>query len=74
MADRIYRTVLESPSNYLKYYLGYVEIEKLREQANAALLDDFNLKEFHRFLLSAGPAPFSLLETRMEKWIADTHS
>lgn len=70
-ARNIYQAVLEAPANYLKYYLGYVEIEKLREQANAALGESFDLKEFHTFILSTGPAPFPVLEKYMEKWIQE---
>ncbi|MCI8416978.1 MAG: DUF885 domain-containing protein [Lachnospiraceae bacterium] len=67
--QNIYRAILENPSNYLKYYLGYVEIEKLKEQAMTALQEDFQLKEFHRFVLSIGPAPFSVLEQYLKPWI-----
>ena len=70
-AENIYQAVLEAPANYLKYYLGYVEIEKLKEQANAALKDAFDLKEFHTFILSTGPAPFPVLEEYLDKWIKE---
>ena len=68
-AENIYAAILEAPSNYLKYYLGYVEIEELKEQAQAALDESFTLKEFHEFILSTGPAPFPVLEKHMEAWI-----
>ncbi len=70
-AQTIYQAILEAPGNYLKYYLGYVEIEKLKEQAQTALQDDFNLKEFHQFVLSIGPAPFSVLEKYLQPWIEE---
>lgn len=65
----IYQAILENPANYLKYYLGYVEIEKLKEQAMSALHEEFSLREFHRFLLSVGPAPFPVLEQYLPHWI-----
>ena len=68
-AENIYAAILEAPSNYLKYYLGYVEIEELKEQAQTALDESFTLKEFHEFILSTGPAPFPVLEKHMEAWI-----
>lgn len=71
ITQSIYEAVLEAPANYLKYYLGYVEIEKLKEQAQAALQESFDLKEFHEFILSTGPAPFSVLKQYMEDWIQD---
>lgn len=65
----IYQAVLDNPANYLKYYLGYVEIEKLKEQAMSALQEDFSLREFHRFILSVGPAPFPVLQQYLQPWI-----
>ena len=70
-AENIYQAVLEAPANYLKYYLGYVEIEKLKEQANAALKDALALEEFHTCILSTGPAPFPVLEEYLDKWIKE---
>lgn len=71
VAETIYQAIREAPGNYLKYYLGYVEIEKLKETAQTALSDRFQLKEFHRFLLSTGPAPFSVLEEYLKPWIEE---
>jgi len=66
----IYQAVLQDPGNYLKYYLGAIEILDLRRQAEEALGARFSAKEFHTFLLSAGPAPFPVLERYMREWIA----
>lgn len=60
-AHRIFQLVKQQPANYLKYYLGYLEICKLKEQWQTALGQDFVLKDFHKFLLDYGPAPFPLL-------------
>ena len=57
----LYLTLLEEPANYLKYYLGYLEICKLKESA-FALSPDLSLIEFHRWFLEEGPTPFSLLQ------------
>ncbi len=65
----IFMLVKQQPANYLKYYLGCLEICKLKEQCETALGKDFVLKDFHEFLLSYGPAPFSLLETYLEEWL-----
>ena len=51
--------------------MGYLEICSLRDEAQVALGDDFDLKEFHRFLLETGPASFDLIRERMDAWIAD---
>lgn len=61
--------VKQQPANYLKYYLGYLEICNLKEQARNCLGSEFDLKEFHEFILSYGPAPFKLLKTYFEEWL-----
>lgn len=57
----LYMDILEEPSNYLKYYLGYLEICKLKESA-LALSPEISISDFHEWFLTAGPAPFFLLE------------
>ena len=61
--------VKQQPANYLKYYLGFLEICNLKEQARNCLGSNFDLKEFHEFILSYRPAPFTLLETYFQDWI-----
>lgn len=68
LAD-IYQRIVNEPANYLKYYVGYLEMCRLRLYAEKALGDRFVLKEFHEFLLSVGPAPFPIIEKREEAWI-----
>ena len=41
----------------------------LREQAEAALGEDFVLKDFHKFLLDIEPAPFYIIEQSMADWM-----
>ena len=52
----------------MKYTIGYLEIEDLLEDAKDLLGDEFVLKEFHKFFLSTGPAPFDVIRSRMEDW------
>jgi uncharacterized protein (DUF885 family) len=61
---KLYLNILEEPSNYLKYYLGYLEICNLKESALA--LSDVTLYDFHKWFLETGPAPFSVLTERLE--------
>lgn len=61
--------IKQQPANYLKYYLGYLEICQLKEQARNCLGSNFDLKDFHEFILTYGPAPFSILETYLQDWI-----
>lgn len=65
----IYQTLLEEPAIYLPYAIGFLEITKLREQAEDTLGATFEAKEFHRFLLDIGPAQFSIIEDYLKKWL-----
>ena len=65
----MYQLIKQQPANYLKYYLGYLEICHLKETAISCLGSDFNLKEFHEFILDYGPAPFKLLEHYLKLWL-----
>lgn len=58
----IYEYIVEEPANYLKYYLGYLEITALRDKAVSLWGESYSNIAFHTFLLKTGPAPFPLLE------------
>ena len=64
----IYQYIVEEPTNYLKYYLGYLEILALKEQAQKLWGDAYTDLEFHTFLLESGPADFYLLEEALKNW------
>lgn len=70
VSEEIYRAIVADPANYLKYYVGYLEMEALKTRAQTALGSNFSLRDFHEKLLSLGPAPFALLEKEMNAWIA----
>ncbi len=59
--NSIYDYIVEEPVNYLKYYLGYLEIITLKEEAKEAWGDTYSDMRFHTAFLSSGPAPFPLL-------------
>ena len=61
-ADRVYELVVETPANYLKYYVGYLEFLELKKDARLCYGSDYNDKSFHQALLSIGPAPFSIIK------------
>lgn len=71
VAQEIFEAVVEEPANYLRYFVGYIEIVNLRNHAKEELGDDFDLKEFHGFMIEVGPAPFYLIEERMYDWIEE---
>ncbi len=70
VVDQLYGYMLESPVNYLNYYVGYLEIRRMKEQAERVLKDRFDLKEFNRFILDIGPAPFTVIKPYYEQWLA----
>lgn len=57
----IYQLIVADPANYLKYYIGYVEILELKKNAIETWGDDFSQKRFHQAVLEIGPASFRVL-------------
>ncbi|MCH8929834.1 MAG: DUF885 domain-containing protein [Proteobacteria bacterium] len=62
------------PGQALSYKLGELKIWELRRNAEAALGDDFDLREFHDVLLGNGALPLSMLENVIDRYIADKGS
>ena len=62
--------MIDTPTNYLEYCGGYVEIMEMREQAEAALDTEFSPMEFHRFLLDIGPVPFPVIRKYFDTWLS----
>lgn len=69
IAENIFNAMVENPGNYIAYYVGYLEINNMREIAREQLGDQFNLKEFHTFLLDLGPAPFDVIQPYFTSWL-----
>lgn len=61
-ADSLYTTILESPANYLKYYVGYLNFQDLQTYLKGVLGKSFSLKEYHARVLQIGPCSFRLLK------------
>lgn len=61
-ADHVYELVVETPANYLKYYVGYLEFLELKKDAMNRYGSDYSDKAFHQALLAIGPAPFSIIK------------
>ncbi|MCM1065180.1 MAG: DUF885 domain-containing protein [Eubacterium sp.] len=61
----IYTYIAQEPCNYLKYYLGYLEILSLQEQARELWGSTYSDYRFHCFYLDCGPADFLSLQERL---------
>ncbi|MDN3646373.1 DUF885 domain-containing protein [Pontixanthobacter aestiaquae] len=58
------------PTQALAYKVGALKIQELREKAETALGDDFDIKGFHAQVLDTGALPLPVLEKKIEDWIA----
>ncbi|MDP7024506.1 MAG: DUF885 domain-containing protein, partial [Kiritimatiellia bacterium] len=57
------------PAQATAYKHGELKILELRARAEAALGDDFDLREFHTALLEGGSMPLVVLDARVDRWI-----
>ena len=58
------------PGQALAYKIGALKIMELRQRAQTALGDKFSLPAFHEQVLGDGTLPLSLLEAKIDHWIA----
>ena len=59
------------PGQALSYYMGEMEIKKLRAKAEAALGPKFNIRAFHDTVLQLGSVPLPVLDARIDRFIAE---
>ncbi|MCD1599624.1 DUF885 domain-containing protein [Rheinheimera aquimaris] len=58
------------PAQALSYKLGEITIKRLRAEAEQALGERFNIREFHDVVLSNGSLPLAVLEQQVRRYIA----
>ena len=59
------------PSQALAYKVGALTIQRLRKKAEAELGDKFDVRDFHAQVLMTGSLPLTILEQKIDKWIAE---
>jgi uncharacterized protein (DUF885 family) len=62
------------PGQALGYKLGARKIRELREKARTALGPAFDVRDFHDAVLGSGALPLSVLELRIDAYIAEARS
>lgn len=65
--DAITDLVLEEPGNYLKYYVGYLQFQRLYEKYQQKNGESFDTRAFHEAILRTGPSPFTILDEQIEQ-------
>ena len=66
-AQNLYRYVIENPTTYLSYSIGYYELDQLKQTMSDSLGKAFKISDFHEAVLNAGSCNFSILRQEIEK-------
>jgi uncharacterized protein (DUF885 family) len=64
------RRYITLPGQATGYKIGQLKIFELRDKAEKALGDKFDIKGFDDLIISDGSQPLPVLETRVDEWIA----
>ncbi|MGB0894650.1 MAG: DUF885 domain-containing protein [Parashewanella sp.] len=57
------------PGQALSYKIGQLKIIELRERAEKALGNKFDLKAFHDQILTTGSLPMAVMDKKIDRWI-----
>ena len=62
------------PGQATSYKIGMLKMQELRRKAETALGTKFDIRAFHDTVLSGGALPLTILEKRVDRWIASVGS
>lgn len=68
--EEIYQMICQDPANYLKYYVGCMEFQRLRREMETKY-ENFSPMDFHKCILETGPAPFDIVEKELKAYFDD---
>lgn len=58
-----------APGQATAYMIGQIQIKKVRDYVQSALFYNFDLKDFHFYLLATGGIPLGYMEERMKDYV-----
>ncbi|WP_119863078.1 DUF885 family protein [Pseudoalteromonas sp. MSK9-3] len=58
------------PGQAVSYKIGQFKIQELKDYAQKALGERFDVKAFHRQILTDGAVPMAILERKIKAWVA----
>lgn len=74
VVKQIFEYIVEEPTTYLKYYVGYLEMLELQKKAQVLMGDTYSDLVFHQFILALGPAPFDMIQKEMQLEFASSNT
>ena len=66
------RRYMVTPGQATSYKIGMLKIQELRRKAEAALGERFDIRAFHDTVLGGGSMPLTMLEQRLDRWVASS--
>ena len=68
------RRYMVLPGQATSYKIGMLKIQELRRKAESALGARFDIRAFHETVLGGGALPLTILEKRVDRWVASVGS